>query len=235
MVNGVRQICRKRNWSLARVLIWVDFSSIPQNNDAEKKAAIAALPAYASCTDAMLIAAPKIQHTHGDYECTLETYRQRMWCRAEQLCFVLRNNTGAIYITEGTQEEAFHESNMAEERLQEHIDVFSSESIATDENDKKLLVLPLLGLYSCMLQETKHEQRQLFGRAPEDFFPKTVIIKNVLKNGVRTPVPEAEQKEEELFGNLLEAVPRTIMKLMIAEWHEVGGVTKRVRHHSEAG
>ena len=78
MVNGVRQICRRRKWALDQVLIWVDYSSIPQANDSEKEGAIRALPAYASCTNALLIAAPKVRHTHGDYECNLNTYRQRM-------------------------------------------------------------------------------------------------------------------------------------------------------------
>jgi|EP01046_Picozoa_sp_COSAG06_P034407 hypothetical protein len=223
MVNGVCQICEAHQWALDQVLIWVDYSSIPQANDAEKGGAIAALPAYASCTDALLIAAPKIRHTNGDYECNLQTYRDRMWCRAEQLFFVLRNGKGAIYITEGKEPQDFQTADMEKERVREHIDVFSSSAIATDETDKKLLVRPLLGLYACMLRDNNDEQRQIFGRA-EDFFPKTVVIRNILKNGVRTPVPVEKQKEEALFGNLLEAVPRTVKMLESGEMHKVEGL-----------
>ena len=52
---------------------------------------------------------------------------------------MLRNSAGAIYITEGEDEDDFQEADKEEERVRKNLDVFSDQSIATDENDKKLL------------------------------------------------------------------------------------------------
>ena len=156
---------------------------------------------------------------------------------------MLRNSAGAIYITEGEDEDDFQEADKEEERVRKNLDVFSDQSIATDENDKKLLVPPLLGLYAMMLMTGKDEQRQLFGR---DFFPKKVVIKNHLVDGARTPVPESEQKEEVLFGNLLERTIKMVeseemqRKMMVSlstagatERHQTGGSPLSKQHSAD--
>ena len=72
-----------------------------------------------------------------------------MWCRAEQLCHILRNTTAQIWLTTAESCERmqnFFEEGKEEEWIQETIRVFKGE--CTEAIDKISLVAPILGLYA---------------------------------------------------------------------------------------
>jgi len=107
--------------------------------------AIRSLSTYASIANAFVIVAPAILHRETASLCDAATYNRRLWCRAENLCFSMRNGVRAIWLAtesgvaqlDHTQLGEFVASNL-------HV----MEGDATVEEDKKNLVLPILGLYA---------------------------------------------------------------------------------------
>jgi hypothetical protein len=70
---------------------WVDFSCGPQRHSLQQRASINSLPLYASVADALLIVAPKTVHGNTGEELGPESYKLRMWCRAELVRAALRS------------------------------------------------------------------------------------------------------------------------------------------------
>ncbi|CAJ1444047.1 unnamed protein product [Effrenium voratum] len=67
--------------------VWVDYTSIPQENTFQQQAAINSLPVYATYCSIFISVVPKC--THGDTGDTLDfdSYRSRAWCRLEKLSY----------------------------------------------------------------------------------------------------------------------------------------------------
>ena len=63
--------------------------------------AIESLPLYSSSSSVFVIVAPTTRHADTGAICDIDTYSERMWCRAEQLCFWLRNGENAMYMASG--------------------------------------------------------------------------------------------------------------------------------------
>ena len=80
------------------ILIWVDYSSIPQVSASTTKLAIQSLSAYSSLASSFVIVAPSVVHSDTGATCDFGTYRRRAWCRAEQLCHLLRNGMDDMYV-----------------------------------------------------------------------------------------------------------------------------------------
>ena len=78
--------------------------SIPQTCVAQQKLAIHTLIAYASHASAFVVVAPPCRQREEGYMCDVSTYRRRLWCRAEQLCYVLRRGTERMWIASGVDE-----------------------------------------------------------------------------------------------------------------------------------
>ena len=158
MKAGVRRVAKLRDWSLSEVLLWADYSSLPQTNLAEQREGIIALPAYTSSAQALLIAAPPVKHKETGARCDLLSYRKRMWCRVEQLCFIMANSIESIYVATGVEDDeivlATEDAHMQDQHeLTEGLKVF--QGTATDDSDKLKLVIPLLGMYAQMLRRVK--------------------------------------------------------------------------------
>jgi len=147
MVKGLELVAQARGWVLERVYVWVDYSSVPQVNKAEQMEAINSIGAYASCAHAFLIVAPEVAHANTGALCDINTYRGRMWCRAEQLSFSLINGTSSMFLVTGEEPDAFEPlGSRPSAWLEENLRVF--EGTATDDRDKMSLVAPMLGLYA---------------------------------------------------------------------------------------
>lgn len=106
MVAAIQRVARELRGAadlaeaLSSMLIWVDYSSIPQaTRDSQKAQALAiqALSAYSSCASAFIIVAPRLHHADTGALCDFTTYQSRMWTRAEQFCHVLRNGVGCMW------------------------------------------------------------------------------------------------------------------------------------------
>ena len=80
------------------VLIWVDYSCIPQRSVRAQNVAIQAISAYCSCATAFVVIAPNVEHAVTGEICNHMSYQSRMWCRAEQLCHVLRNGVDRLWL-----------------------------------------------------------------------------------------------------------------------------------------
>ena len=98
MVAALHSICAMQDWQLDNVLIWVDYSSIPQVCRSVQALAINSLTAYASHAKVFIIVAPEVNHAVHGGVLGYDTYQRRMWCRAEQLCHALSNSTSAMYL-----------------------------------------------------------------------------------------------------------------------------------------
>jgi len=213
MVAAVEHVAQRMGWDLNRVLVWADYCAIPQSNESEQLEAIKSLPGYVSCATAFVIVAPTVRHSNKEEDCDLQSYRNRMWCRVEQLCFLMAKSADAMFVATGEDAGSIAPASQDTGWLRENLYVF--EGVATDEGDKIKLVTPLLGLYATMLlgerergtgtndaalTETQRLFRSVLSDTSRPLFPRTVTVDFVLRDGERTRVPNP--KREVLFGNL---------------------------------
>lgn len=89
---------------LDATLIWVDYISIPQRSPEVTQLAIQSLSSYASLASEFVIVAPPVRHCETARMCDFGTYRRRTWCRAEQLCHLLRNGLDAMWLATAINE-----------------------------------------------------------------------------------------------------------------------------------
>ena len=105
MVAALKHVAAECRWNLDHVKVWVDYCSIPQACSASQTLAIRSLTVYASSASAFVVVAPDVQHDNTDKLCNLGSYRTRMWCRAEQLCYTLSNGEEQLWIATGSRAE----------------------------------------------------------------------------------------------------------------------------------
>ena len=65
------------NQLLQKILVWVDYSSIPQVSTETLRLAVQTLSAYSSLASKFVIVAPVITHADTGLKCDLGTYRRR--------------------------------------------------------------------------------------------------------------------------------------------------------------
>lgn len=87
---------------LERMYVWVDYFSIPQANPHIQKLAINSLPIYASLLQLFVIVAPEITHKNTDARLSRDTYQERGWCRAEQLCHYVKCGDSDMFLADST-------------------------------------------------------------------------------------------------------------------------------------
>ena len=91
-----------------------------------------------------MIVAPPVKHSDTGVACNLASYNMRMWCRAENLCHILRNGVKNMWVATSERDCAKQEEDLA--FIASNLRVMQGES--TLEADKGSLVLPILGLYA---------------------------------------------------------------------------------------
>ena len=75
MHAAVRHVAATHGWPLEDVMVWCDYTSIPQSNEACMQQAISSLSAYAACAAAFVIVAPEVAHSDTGSTCSVATYR----------------------------------------------------------------------------------------------------------------------------------------------------------------
>jgi hypothetical protein len=80
------------------VYVWIDYISIPQENERLQDMAIQSLVSYVSLSDLFIIVAPECVHSDSNIICCEATYKSRGWCRAELVARILMTGFGGIYI-----------------------------------------------------------------------------------------------------------------------------------------
>ena len=243
MVAAVRHVAEQMGWPLENVLVWADYCSIPQSNESEQLEAIKSLPGYVSCATAFVIVAPTVRHSNKAEDCDLQSYRHRMWCRVEQLCFLMSSSADAMFVATGEDASSIVPVSHDTDWLRENLYVFEGD--ATDDHDKIKLVTPLLGLYATMLMREKetlmggtgeaglNETQRLFRGVLNDktrpLFPRTVTVEFVLTDGERMRVPNP--KPQILFGNLPQRTSQLVhMTPSANQPHETLAARPSTRH-----
>ena len=158
MKAAVRHVAAVHGWSLDAVMVWVDYCSIPQSNAACMQQAISSLSAYSACAAAFVIVAPEVEHSDTKALCGVDTYRKRMWCRAEQLFHSLINGTGSMWLATAEASVTPLSDLPSWSTYSGYLNVFDGD--ATDETDKLMLMLPVLGLYATLFAAVMHEREE---------------------------------------------------------------------------
>jgi len=99
MCRAVESVAAAARVAVNRVRVWVDVSSIPQQNRAAQKMAIASLPTFASTTQFFVVVCPDVVHADTGRMCNSKSYRSRAWCRAEIMSCWARNGTENMYVS----------------------------------------------------------------------------------------------------------------------------------------
>ena len=190
--------------------------------------AIKSLSAYASNSTALIIVAPKCKHADlPDTTCSLASYKSRMWCRAEQVCFALRNGITNMYLTSDDKIE-----NVDSEWFESVLGVFAGETTCCSRKhagmsacDRQSLVVPVLGLYGELLSSSNQSENKcmkVFLDAiavdRDRFFPREFVF---IRDKGQPPVTM------ELFGDLAE-----MMETRVAETSILGTASFRARRAS---
>jgi len=100
MVRSLELLAAESEQPMSRVWAWIDYCGVPRENRALQRLTVDALIAYAWHSTYFVVVAPSTAG-HGGARLNLETYGERLWCRAEQfgrLC--LRGSTGMYFADE---------------------------------------------------------------------------------------------------------------------------------------
>ena len=98
MIDCLDQVLQTNGWNEKMVFVWVDYSSIPQQDRRLQLLAIEALPLYASTADVFVAVAPAVRHASGEM-CGPASYATRVWCRAEQVSHYFRRGSEAMFLS----------------------------------------------------------------------------------------------------------------------------------------
>jgi hypothetical protein len=213
------------------VWVWVDYSCIPQCNSSTQALAIRSLAPYASSACAFIVVAPSCQHKDLPSTCDIGTYQRRMWCRAEQVCYLMRNGPDNMYIGTGDDDEPFKRVDEAwfrEALLVFHGDLTCCrlEHKGMQACDRQSIVVPILGLYG-----------ELY-RATEDMLARENSgdsESGCVNESVRMFMKEIESNQEEIFPRTFNFVTWRKKKKVIEPTLLFGDLIERMRAHVKAG
>ena len=161
MVAGVQRVQTTNRWPLERMFVWVDYSSVPQAHRPTMELAINSLAVYSSRAHAFVVVVPRTTHHDSGEIANDDTYRKRLWTRAECLTHLLVNGRESMWVATGP------ESNMCRKMPADWLRgstlcIFSGDATCCDKKhrgmdhcDRELLVGPLLGLYGSLYAEAR--------------------------------------------------------------------------------
>eukprot|EP00804_Cyclotella_cryptica_P020261 CCRYP_015874-RB/>CCRYP_015874-RB protein AED:0.14 eAED:0.15 QI:553/0.71/0.62/1/0.85/0.75/8/0/1009 len=94
---------------------------------------------------------PETKHTDLDDVCDLATYQRRMWCRAEQVCYSMRNGTAGMFLAKG-RPGSIEFGPVESDFFIESLHVFNGDLTCCRLSTRQSLVVPILGLYGELLR-----------------------------------------------------------------------------------
>ena len=152
MKQAVTAVAADAGVPIDKTRVWVDYCSIPQENQSEQRLAIASLPTFSSSCNYFVVIAPTTMHADIlHYTCDSRTYRKRAWCRAEIMSCWARNGTASMFVNTN---EGLRPLATDDKVLLEALDVFGGDltccRLGHEDGrpcDREALVLPMLGLY----------------------------------------------------------------------------------------
>jgi len=137
-----------------KVLVWIDYTSIPQRSAPLQRLSIDSLAAYAAQSHFFLVIAPSVVG-RGGATFDFDSYNRRGWCRLEQWARISQRSLDNMYLCSDGD---FPFVGMSEnpELFSMAMDVFRGEF--TEDADRYKLVDTVVGLYYLLLQTTKNRQ-----------------------------------------------------------------------------
>lgn len=214
MQNSVRSLCAAQEISQDDVYIWLDILSIPQCHPALKQLAVYSLYVYAGLSDYLLIIAPPSVHDNTKQIADADSYKSRVWCRAEQLAHFCKSGMSTMFLC--TSQDG-HLEPLSADWITAVVRVFDGEMTCCRllhelngtmmKCDKESLVSTLLGLYfevytSLVIgegSEAKIGMQNLITTEKDRIFPANFSY--VTKKGT---------EQRELFGDMIQRVEKVI-------------------------
>lgn len=149
MVHSLHLFAEKNGVDLEHVWVWLDIISIPQKHRGIQLLAINSLYVYAYSVDALIIIAPETVHQQTGQELGIDSYKNRVWTRVEQVAHLSAHGIDSLYYYTPTGLEV-----VDKKWLMDVIHVFDGQTSCCarrhedfDACDRESLVLPLVGLY----------------------------------------------------------------------------------------
>jgi len=217
MKNSLQALARANQVSMERMHIWLDILSIPQCHPELKRLAVYSLYVYAGLSDYLVIVAPKCHHDDTKEVADEQSYKSRVWCRAEQLAHFCKAGMDNMFLC---VEETGALRGLEPQWIRSVCRVFDGDMTCCrmlhDRDgvqikcDRESLVLTLIGLYfevftayltddvrpeTMDMQKLIQEEKGLIFPAKFEYVTK--------KKGTET---------RELFGDTIQRVERIVRK-----------------------
>jgi len=194
VTRGVDSLVQTKGLDESKLLIWIDFTSIPQRNEALQRLSIASLPVYASFASFFLVSAPPTVNPDTGVLYDLAAWESRGWCRLEQWARITQHGVDEMYVLDGGETPRSVSEDF--EMLAKSMHVYDAEF--TVDDDKLALVDTSIALFHLLLsKETKGELdglgKRLLEKAvelkdvvyPASLFDDLIFItESITKNGV---------------------------------------------------
>ncbi|CAE7515260.1 unnamed protein product, partial [Symbiodinium sp. CCMP2456] len=92
---------QEHNVPLENLNVWLDILAIPQCHVGMKTLAVNSLYVYAASTSAFIIVAPECMHENTGNHSGIDSYKDRVWTRVEQVAMVSANGTKKMFLSKG--------------------------------------------------------------------------------------------------------------------------------------
>ena len=180
---GLEALIASKGLDPATLLVWLDYTSIPQRNRALQTLSIASLPAYVSLSTYFLISAPPTTNPQTGVLYDLAAWKSRGWCRLEQWARITQCGVEDMYLIDGGAPVSVSEDF---ELLANCMRIF--EGHFSVEKDKAALVDTSIALFHLLLaKDTRGELRGLGKRllecameSKETIFPTAIFDELIL-------------------------------------------------------
>lgn len=148
------------------------YTSVPQLHRPTMELAIQSLAVYSSRAHSFIAIVPTVEHLNTHEPCNEESYKGRLWTRAECLSHLLVNGAQSMWVATAAQPAAC--SPMENDWLRgSALQIFDGVStccqrkhVGMDQCDRELLVQPLLGLYSSCGSNERRQPRSCVSHCP---------------------------------------------------------------------
>ena len=213
MVDALDAIAAQMRWQRESCYLWVDYQSIPQLSKEVQTLAIQTLPIFASLSSIFVIVAPKAVHTDTGALCDFETYRRRMWCRAELFSFYCHRSVEDLYEAQ-EKDGQMTLVGVSEAKADDTIFVFEGDCTCCEQNHK--------GMDRC----DKEVLRDVFVSIYADVLRTNIAHVSASESRVR---PTAIRKAEEIIKRIKEQKGRIFPKVFKARFEVVTDLECDVR------
>ena len=221
MRQSLRFYERDTGVAMKNLYVWLDILAIPQCHVGMKSLAVNSLYVYASSTSGFIVIAPEGHHENTGVVSNLDTYRNRVWTRVEQVAMFAANGLGKMYIA---QDDGLRKYDM--EFLKPSLEIFGAHMTCCrrkhehqDYCDKESVILPVLGLWFSLLAQQRGVGVTSSGKELFDIWSSD--IERYLPSRFHYPQAAGPTIQRPLFGNLIKKVGKIVQNLDEEELAEI--------------